>query len=66
MSFIDKILFDSYFGDKVLELFDPILEEIPNCSRRYFPAYFLLEYFQRPLIASIVVAMVAAFLVPFY
>ena len=63
MSFLDKILYDSYFGDKVLELFDPILREIhPIVPGDIFPAYFLLEYFQRPLIASIVVAMVAAFL----
>ena len=63
MSFLGKILYDSYFGDKVLELFDPILREIhPIVPGDIFPAYFLLEYFQRPLIASIVVAMVAAFL----
>ena len=63
MSFLDKILFDSYFGDKVLELFDPILREIhPIVPGDIFPAYFLLEYFQRPLIAAVIVAMVAAFL----
>ena len=46
MSFIDKILFDSYFGDKVLELFDPILEEIHPIVPEIFSCLLPLEYFQ--------------------
>ena len=50
-------------GEKLIEFLDPILNKIhPYVPGEVFPAYFLYDFFQRPLIAAVIVAMVAGFL----
>ena len=50
-------------GDFILEHLGPHLEELaPYMPGEIFPLYFSWEYFQRPLIAAIFIALVAGFL----
>jgi len=50
-------------GSWMIRQLSPILKDLaPHMPGEFFPSYFLLEYFHRPLIASIVVAIVAGFL----
>ena len=50
-------------GEKLIEILDPILNKIhPYVPGEIFPAYFIYDFFQRPLIAAVIVAMVAGFL----
>ena len=54
-------------GQELFEWLSPILKEFGEAYREFlpgefFPSYFLYEYFHRPLIASIIVAIVAGFL----
>ena len=50
-------------GSWIIRQLSPILKDLaPHVPGEFFPSYFLLEYFHRPLIASIVVAIVAGFL----
>ena len=58
-----------FLGPIIFDIFVPILEFIAEpvsgfkpIPGQYFPYYFTIEYFQRPLIASIVVAIVAGLL----
>ena len=50
-------------GELVIESLGPLLESLePFIPGEWFPLYFTRVYLQRPLIASVVVAMVAGFL----
>lgn len=50
-------------GSWIIRQVSPILTELaPLVPGEFFPSYFLLEYFHRPLIASLIVALVAGFL----
>ena len=54
-------------GEVLFEWLSPLLKGIGEnewglLPGEFFPSYFLLEYFHRPLIASLVVAIVAGFL----
>jgi zinc transport system permease protein len=54
-------------GEVLFEWLSPYLKEIGKnewglLPGEFFPSYFLLEYFHRPFIASIIVAIVAGFL----
>tara|TARA_B100001113_G_scaffold64775_1_gene49677 strand:- start:8 stop:919 length:912 start_codon:yes stop_codon:yes gene_type:complete len=50
-------------GSFIYRELSPILKEMaPYIPGEFFPNYFLIEYFQRPLIASVIVALVAGFL----
>lgn len=50
-------------GSWIIRQLSPILKDLaPHVPGEFFPSYFLLEYFHRPLIASLIVAIVAGFL----
>ena len=50
-------------GQEILEWLSPHLKEMaPFVPGEYFPSYFMLEYFHRPLIAALIVAIVAGLL----
>ena len=50
-------------GELVIESLGPLLESLePSIPGEWFPLYFTRVYLQRPLIASVVVSMVAGFL----
>lgn len=52
-------------GQELFERLSPLLKEIGEWGLlpgEFFPSYFLFEYFHRPLIASIIVGIVAGFL----
>tara|TARA_B100001142_G_C14335967_1_gene655901 strand:+ start:2357 stop:3268 length:912 start_codon:yes stop_codon:yes gene_type:complete len=50
-------------GSWVIRQLSPILKDVaPHMPGEFFPSYFLIEYFHRPLIASLIVAIVAGFL----
>ena len=50
-------------GSWIIRELSPILKDLaPHVPGEFFPNYFLLEYFHRPLIASFFVALVAGFL----
>lgn len=50
-------------GSWIIRQLSPILKDLaPHVPGEFFPSYFVLEYFHRPLIASIIVAIVAGFL----
>jgi len=52
-----------WIGDWLIDWLSPILNGIgPHIPGEFFPAYFLLEYFHRPLVASFIVAILAGFL----
>jgi len=50
-------------GSWIIRQLSPILKDLaPHVPGEFFPSYFVLEYFHRPLIASLIVAIVAGFL----
>lgn len=52
-------------GQELFERLSPLLKDIGEWGLlpgEFFPSYFLFEYFHRPLIASIIVGIVAGFL----
>ncbi len=52
-----------WIGDWLIHRLSPTLKGIgPHIPGEFFPAYFLLEYFHRPLVASFIVAILAGFL----
>ena len=52
-----------WIGDWLIDWLSPTLKGIgPHIPGEFFPAYFLLEYFHRPLVASFIVAILAGFL----
>ena len=52
-----------WIGDWLIHWLSPTLKGIgPHIPGEFFPAYFLLEYFHRPLVASFIVAILAGFL----
>ena len=52
-----------WIGDWLIDWLSPILNGIgPHIPGEFFPAYFFLEYFHRPVVASFIVAMLAGFL----
>tara|TARA_A100001388_G_scaffold273184_2_gene254698 strand:+ start:1464 stop:2387 length:924 start_codon:yes stop_codon:yes gene_type:complete len=54
---------EMWIGDFVIYKLAPILKELGSyMPGEFFPSYFLLEYFHRPLVASFIVAIVAGFI----
>ena len=52
-----------WIGDWLIDWLSPTLKDIgPHLPGEFFPAYFVLEYFHRPLVASFIVAILAGFL----
>ena len=50
-------------GSWIIRRLSPLLKDLaPIVPGDFFPSYFLLDYFHRPLIASLIVSLVAGFL----
>ena len=51
-----------WIGDFIIYELGPFLKALGNyMPGEFFPSYFLLEYFHRPLLASFIVAIALAF-----